>query len=378
MNPTVSQKKVLIVDDVRENIDILRGVLKDYTKMFALEGAQALALATSDSPPDLVLLDIMMPNMDGYEVCRRLKSDARTKDIPIIFLTAKTSIEDEAKGLALGAVDYITKPISPPVVLARVITHLAMRDAYVQLEQHYTKLKEMDRLRKDMEAISRHDLKSPIDGIVGCIDLLLHGGTFSQEDLNKFHGLIRTSALQLREMVNLSLNLIKMERGEYEAALRPTNIVPIIHRIMTDNQTRIDRRSLKTPFLVHGQPEQPEQAFSIMGDETLFYTMMANLYKNAMEASGKDQTVTVSLNHENEMAHINIHNQSAIPKEIRERFFEKYVTSGKGDGTGLGTYSARLMAETQGGKILMKTSEEEGTTLTIVLRAATGGGGEAP
>jgi putative two-component system response regulator len=121
---------VLIVDDTPENLTLMNGLLReDYRTKVANSGARALALATADPRPDLVLLDIMMPEMDGYEVCRRLKADAATQDIPVIFLTAKVEIEDEQQGFDVGAVDYITKPISPPIVLARVKTQLSLKAA---------------------------------------------------------------------------------------------------------------------------------------------------------------------------------------------------------------------------------------------------------
>ncbi|MBX9756718.1 MAG: two-component system response regulator [Pseudomonadaceae bacterium] len=121
---------VLVVDDTPDNLSLMSSLLKPiYEVKLANNGAKALQLAQSDSPPDLILLDIMMPEMDGYEVCRQLKFDAKTRDIPVIFLTAKVEVEDERLGLELGAVDYITKPVSPPIVLARVETHLSLKRA---------------------------------------------------------------------------------------------------------------------------------------------------------------------------------------------------------------------------------------------------------
>jgi adenylate cyclase len=117
--------KVLVVDDTADNLFLMSALLEDtYEVATAQSGAEALAMAQSDAPPELILLDIMMPEMDGYEVMRRLQKNIATAGIPVIFLTALTSIEEEQFGLDLGAVDYITKPISPPVVLARVNTHL--------------------------------------------------------------------------------------------------------------------------------------------------------------------------------------------------------------------------------------------------------------
>lgn len=133
---TPERQTVLVVDDTPENIDVLAGVLKgDYQVKVATNGERALKIAFSDKQPDIILLDIMMPGMDGYEVCQRLKDDARTKAIPVIFITAKSEVEDEQKGLELGAVDYITKPISPPIVQSRVKTQLALYDQNRVLER---------------------------------------------------------------------------------------------------------------------------------------------------------------------------------------------------------------------------------------------------
>jgi sigma-B regulation protein RsbU (phosphoserine phosphatase) len=130
MTDQVEKKAVLVVDDTPTNIQVLMETLKDdYRIIAAVNGKRALQLAASDPPPDIILLDVMMPEMDGYEVCAGLKADAKTRDIPIIFITAKSETQDETKGLALGAVDYITKPISPPVVQARVKNHLELKQA---------------------------------------------------------------------------------------------------------------------------------------------------------------------------------------------------------------------------------------------------------
>ncbi len=130
---------ILVVDDTPENLVLMSGLLKDdYKVKIANSGEKALKIAGSETPPNLILLDIMMPGLDGFEVCRQLKNDPQTKDIPVIFLTAKSEIEDEKKGLELGAVDYITKPISPPLVMARVKNNLALKVMADSLRNHNT------------------------------------------------------------------------------------------------------------------------------------------------------------------------------------------------------------------------------------------------
>jgi len=119
--------RVLIVDDEKINCSVLISLLDGYSTIIALNGEQAMQRALSNQPPDLILLDVIMPDLDGYEVCRRLKENERTKNIPIIFITVKSTEAEETKGLNLGAVDYISKPFSPAIVLARVSNHMELK-----------------------------------------------------------------------------------------------------------------------------------------------------------------------------------------------------------------------------------------------------------
>ena len=139
---------ILVVDDTPDNLTLMSGLLKDlYRVKVANGGERALRIAEGEDPPDLILLDVMMPDVDGYEVCRRLKADPRTRDIPVIFLTALSEVEDEMRGFELGAVDYITKPISPPLVQARVKTHLALKEVADFLKDKNAYLEEEVRRR---------------------------------------------------------------------------------------------------------------------------------------------------------------------------------------------------------------------------------------
>lgn len=132
----VDKQVILVVDDVPANIDVLSEILRPtYQVKVVTNGAMALKIAMSKQPPDLILLDIMMPEMDGYEVCRQLKNNPKTRGIPVIFVSAMDEVNDETKGFELGAVDYITKPVSPSIVKARVKTHLALLDQNRVLEK---------------------------------------------------------------------------------------------------------------------------------------------------------------------------------------------------------------------------------------------------
>src|SRR5215471_2565876 len=160
------QKLILVVDDTPLNISVITGALKDtYRTKVATSGAKALAIAMADEKPDLILLDVMMPEMDGYEVCRRLKVDPMTREIPVIFLTAQTEAEDETRGFQVGAVDYVHKPFSPAVVKARVHTHLVLRETRETLAKQLLAIqKELETARLIQQSILPETLPQ-IDGL---------------------------------------------------------------------------------------------------------------------------------------------------------------------------------------------------------------------
>jgi len=149
---------ILVVDDTPDNLALMMELLKgDYTVQLANSGERALRLAARVPQPDLILLDIMMPGMDGYEVCQKLKSDPQTREIPVVFLTAKADAEDEKKGLEVGGVDYITKPISAPVVLARVKIHLALK-AHADFLRDKSDFLEAEVSRRTREVVAIQDV----------------------------------------------------------------------------------------------------------------------------------------------------------------------------------------------------------------------------
>jgi sigma-B regulation protein RsbU (phosphoserine phosphatase) len=155
-----AQKLVLIVDDTPTNLGVISGALTDtYKTKVATNGQKALALASADEKPDLILLDVVMPEMDGYEVCTRLKADPATREIPVIFLTGQTSVEDETRGFSVGGVDYVHKPFSPAIVKARVQSHILLREARAQLAKQLNVLNaELEMAHQIQLSILPHEL----------------------------------------------------------------------------------------------------------------------------------------------------------------------------------------------------------------------------
>lgn len=364
--PDQAKPRILIVDDIPDNIRILLEILKgDYTIMAVTSGEKALASARGSTPPDLILLDIMMPGMDGYEVCRQLKQDDRTRHIPVIFVTAMSEIEDETRGLELGAIDFLHKPVSPPIIKARVRNHLELARARGELARQNEILRENAQLRDDVERITRHDLKSPVSGIISLTRLIADSGDWDAERKEMLH-YVEEAGYRLLDMINQSLDMYKMETGVYRLEPAPVNILKLIRQIIKDAAKVINNQKLQLNLIVRGQPLSSLDYFWLPGEDNLYYSMLANLIKNAVEASPESGSITITLD-DRDHPMIIIQNMGEVPSKIRDKFFEKYTSVGKKGGTGLGTYSARLIAQTLGGDLKMTSSPQEGTSLTFEL-----------
>lgn len=363
----IAKQTVLIVDDMPENLALLDEALgKNYRIKVAMCGEKAIKIALSNDPPDLILLDIVMPDINGYDVCRRLKADERSREIPIMFVTGKRGFEDEILGFRLGAVDYITKPISPPIVRARVKNLLELIRARQQLEAQNKILLETAQLREDVEQMTRHDLKNPLNAILSYPQLIEMVGELNDQQ-RQFLRAIEIAGFRMLNMINRSLDLVKMERGIYTFQSAPMNLIQLFQAIIKEIQEFAHQRSLWIEMFVNTLPVHAVETFIIYGEELLCYSMFANLIRNALEASPPEHPIVINLIQEQAMAVIRIQNTGAVPEPIRDRFFEKYVTFGKHNGTGLGTYSARLIAETHGGSVQLDVSEPGSTTIIVRL-----------
>ncbi|MBF0370925.1 MAG: transporter substrate-binding domain-containing protein [Magnetococcales bacterium] len=251
------------------------------------------------------------------------------------------------------------------LLIVFVVTTVIQRRLVNRRNEQLAAMHEAEGLRKEMERISRHDMKSPLNGVIGFADHLLADPDLSADHLESLHH-IRECGFRLLDMVNLSLHLYKMEQGSYSFEPRPVDLVSVIFGIFDDNKSLIRQKKLVSRLSVAGVEVDRKAHFWVLGEEILCFTLLANLIKNAMEASPTEQTVSISMQN-NATALIEIHNQGVVPEEIRERFFEKFVTFGKKNGIGVGTYSARLMALTQGGDIWMVSEDASGTTLMVSL-----------
>ncbi len=365
---TAKLPRILVVDDMIDNIEILGSILRpEYEVIMAMNGQKALQLAAGDPPPDLILLDIVMSGMDGCEVCRELKLNPVTARIPVIFVSARDEEIDEVNGLALGAVDYIVKPVSPAIVKARVRTHLSLTSAIRQLEKQNIVLQDNIRLREDIERIARHDLKGPMTVFLNAPEMLQAAGKLNPAQLEILNLQTRTTR-RLMEMIHHSLDLYKMEQGTYQLKPVSVDIVKILREVVSECEGLAAGKRVSCRILLHNQPLDGKHTFILSGEELLFSTIFSNLLKNAIEASPEDGVVTIALESDPQIS-ISIKNNGLVAEQIRDRFFDRYVTFGKHRGTGLGTYSARVMARTLGGELeLVSCDDEASTILTFTMK----------
>jgi signal transduction histidine kinase len=220
----------------------------------------------------------------------------------------------------------------------------------------------MEHFRDDVERIARHDLKTPLSAFTALPELLLMDDNLTDQQ-REYITLIRDAGTRMLGMVNLSLDLFKMETGAYELPQGSFDLRSVV------SQCARQASALGNAYGVRIETALPEQAMPVRGDELLCLSMLGNLVKNAVEASPQDATVRLGASG-GAMAEVRVVNAGAVPSEMRERFFEKYATSGKATGTGLGTYSARMVARAHGGDVLLDSSTPGETTLLVRLPLA--------
>jgi two-component system sensor histidine kinase/response regulator len=359
--PVPALPTVLVVDDTPNNLTLVADLLRgDYKVKLAVRGDKALELAES-APPDLILLDIMMPQMDGFEVCRRLKDNPFTAHVPVIFLSALDQSSKIVEGLALGAVDYVTKPIEPAILKARVASALRLSQAHEQLRARYELMVENVRLRETVEQITRHDLTNPLAAIIGLSTALLTDAGLAPGAAEQVKAIER-AAYSLLDLSQMSGALLKMEQGRYTVRREAVDLNALIVRIADETgQAFRGKRIGVTTLLAPSEAPVP-----LEGEALLLYSMLNNLVRNAAEASLEGDAVSIALAFDDQ-CRISVHNPGVVAPHIAPRFFEKYASFGKQHGSGLGTYSARMIARAHGGDIEMSSSAEHGTTLTVSL-----------
>ncbi|WP_088211865.1 response regulator [Shewanella sp. Shew256] len=338
---------VLVVDDMPDNLAFMAGLLNDdYKVLFAKDGKAALKICQSATPPDVVLLDVMMPEMDGHQVLQALRTEPRSAEIPVIFVSALGEVEHHLQGLRGGAIDYLTKPVQPEILKLKLSNVLAQVQRQRALQQECDELLRLAQLKDNADSIISHDLKNPLATISALAQKLAQDKSFPKEWLPKIN-LVDELALQSINTVNLTSDILRIEAGQYALDAEWFSVHEMLKQLLQAAQVNFHSKQL-VAYL--SPDEDPCSSFDVMGDPKLCHPMLFNLIKNAFEAARAKTKVAISLSrHEGDVL-IAIENTGAVPADIREQFWEKYVTQGKAEGVGIGTYAARLFARAQQGE----------------------------
>jgi two-component system, sensor histidine kinase and response regulator len=380
MNPAEKpiHETILVVDDQPTSIHSLANMLRnEYAVQVATGGEMALEIANGPIQPDLILLDVEMPEMDGYEVCRRLKAEEKTASIPVIFVTARDSTDDEEVGLALGAVDYITKPFHPAISRRRIQLHLRLlrqqREIERQRAQLQTSLEELravEAMRDQLVHMMIHDLRSPLTGILGYAELLeleLEDG--SKPQANAYLAEIQSTGNSLSEMISTVLDVNRMEAREMPIRLAAVDVRGIVAKAIAS------LGALAKPGAVVFEP--PAEAVTASCDPEITRRIVSNLVGNAVKFTARGHPVRIEIApQEGEIVVRVIDKGVGIPKEFHQRIFEKFgqvetKQLGKKYSTGLGLAFCKLATEAQGGRIGVESEVGNGSTFWFTLGAAT-------
>ena len=359
---------ILIVDDIQDNIVLISDILSEENIEinFAVNGSKAIKTA-KEIKPDLVLLDIAMPEMDGYEVCRRLKDDDDLCEIPIIFLTAKVESDDIVKGLELGAVDYITKPFNPTELQTRVKNHLKLKTAKDLIDEQNKKLTELNATKDKFFSIIAHDLKNPLGLFLSTTQYLTDNiDNFEKAEMKEFLQITQKSAENLVDLINNLLQWSRSQSGRIE--VYPT-IVYLKSLVELNFDLVKDMASNKGLKLINNIDDDTK----VYADENMVNTVFRNLIANAIKYSNNEGNITISVVSNEDTITTLVEDQGVgiEPQNISKlfRIDVNYFTRGTDneEGTGLGLILCKEFIEKNKGKIWVESVPGKGSTFSFSL-----------
>ncbi len=392
MNNDGKQYTVLIVDDMSINIQILSGFLKtDYHIKVASTGKKALEVVASPNPPDLILLDVVMPEVNGFEICRRLKNDEKTKEIPVIFITVLADVENKVKGFTAGGADYVTKPFQREEVLARVQTHLKIKEQNSRLQQQAAELnharniaEQANKAKSEFLANVSHEIRTPMNAILGFSEILL------KETENPVHRHrlqnIRSAGKVLTALIDDILDLSKVEAGKLEICSEPMNFRDILNEINQLFSHKFREKGLY--FKTSVSEDIPDM---LILDELRIRQILINLVGNAIkfthrgyvevrvrgqrsEVRGQSPRLEPrTSNPEPLTLIIEVRDTGiGIPDDYREKIFESFCQqngqiSRQYGGTGLGLTITRKLAELMNGEVSVESEVGKGSMFKVAL-----------
>jgi two-component system sensor histidine kinase/response regulator len=366
MSDTGGAASILVVDDTVENLRLLGDMLvqRGYVVRPVTSGRQAIQ-AAEHTPPDLILLDVNMPGMNGYEVCERLKAIEKLRDIPVLFLTALSDTADKLKAFSAGGEDYITKPYQVDEVLARIRVHLALRRAQLDLKAQYERLQALERARDDLVHMVVHDMRSPLSVLLAHLEFLREdAAAVLQGDSADSLQAATKAAKALLRMSNDLLDVSRLEEGKLPLTPTPSDLTKIATDIRDALGTLDRERSISVTF------SGPVEAVC---DGGVVHRVVENLVNNAVKHTPAGGAIAISIAVVGERARVEVRDEGpGVPVEARTKIFEKFGTvvarkAGAFHSAGLGLAFCKLAIEAHRGAIGMHDAEPNGSVFWFEL-----------
>lgn len=358
---------ILIVDDVPTNIQLVASILSsfDYELSFANSGQDALG-QIQETAFDLILLDIMMPGMDGLEVARRLKAEPATRHIPVIFLTAKSDEDSIIQGFDIGAADYVTKPFNPAELVARVQTHLSLKATQDELRHRNQELNEAIQMKNRLLSIASHDLKNPLGAVSGFASMLERNPAIQQnKDAAEMLVFISRAANRMNQLINELLDTAALEMGKMDLQIGATDLKQLTEAVLNDNQPAADKKG--QTLTLSGT------AVAVPVDARRIRQVIDNLVSNAIKYSPRGALIDVALQERAGDVEISVSDQGpGFSEADRGKLFGYFQRlsarpTGGESSTGVGLAIARQIAELHDGELLLDQSSASGSTFRLRL-----------
>ncbi len=368
---------ILVVEDNETNRVFLNLLLEDeYRVSLAENGEQALQMARTEPQPQMILLDIVMPGMDGYEVCRRLKADPTTKDILIIFFTSLQEEGGEYKGLSMGAVDYIAKPIQPQLLRIRIKQHLELLHARENLKDALEKEHRANLAKSEFLANMSHEMRTPMHAILSYANFgLKRIDKVPREKLHQYFQEIKNSGDRLILLLNDLLDLAKLEAGSMRYSMAREDITAVAKRVTGEFTAAAEERGIRLELIV---PDKPVVGWF---DEARIGQVMGNLLSNGLKFSKPGKKISIRVEHirhscgsgeKRQAIRVTVRDQGiGIPPEelgtIFAKFTQSSTTKSGAGGTGLGLAICSQIIQAHRGRIWAENNPDGGASFAFVL-----------
>jgi two-component system, sensor histidine kinase and response regulator len=371
MNENTSKKYViLIVDDIIQNLQVLGTTLmeENYEISMANNGSQALKLIEKVNP-DLILLDVLMPDMNGFEVCEKIKVQEKFKDTPVIFLTAKTETEDIIQGFSKGGVDYVTKPFNKEELLVRIKTHIDLKESRNIIIDQNKKLSALNKEKTEILGIAAHDLKNPLSNIKGLAEIIeTMYDDLEKDDLIETAKKIRTSSEFMFQIISDLLDVNAIDEGKIKMNIEPFNLVDVANRTIDKYQMKAREKSINLNF-----DPKIEEVY-VMGDVIKTIQVLDNLISNAMKFSPFNKNIWIIVNKiQDEKSMVEVKDEGpGISADDMSKLFGKFAKltarpTNNENSTGLGLSIVKKLVENMNGNIWCESELGKGTSFFLSL-----------